>query len=172
MNPRPRHPERGVTLTELTIATVLASVIMFGLVGFYMGSQGVWMDSSGQALTQREATQIVQTLTERGRGALGWTLTDVVGTDSLQSVTFLVPRPGGFIGSERFWWDANDHRIHHEVDGGGDLGALEASEVQKFAFRSSWDTSYVEFSIRMRSPEDHIVALNSGMSLPNNPRRH
>jgi hypothetical protein len=170
MTPRPRHPERGVTLTELTIATVLASVIMFGLVGFYMGSQGVWMDSSGQALTQREATQIIETLSKRGGAALGWTLTDVVGTDSLQSVTFLVPRPGGFVGSEHFWWDANDHRIHLQTDGGPDQGALNASEVQKFAFHCDEDTSYVEFALRMQSPENHIVAITSGMALPNNPR--
>lgn len=170
MTPPPRHPERGVTLTELTIATVLASVIMFGLVGFYIGSQGVWMDSSGQALTQREATQIIETLTERGQGALGITLTDVVGTDSLQSITFLVPRPGGYVGSDRFWWDASDHRIHHEVDGGGDRGALEASEVQRFSFRCDADTGYVEFFLRMRSPENHIVAVTSGIALPNNPR--
>ena len=55
----PPLSERGLTLTELTIVGVLACLVMLGLVGFYMSSQGVWMDASAQAITQREATSVI-----------------------------------------------------------------------------------------------------------------
>ncbi len=168
MIPRPsRDPERGVTLTELTIATVLASVVMIGLVGFYMGSQGVWIDSSGQALTQREATQVASDITERCRGANQMVVTDVSG-DSLQSVTFFVPTSTG-TNSYHYWWSAGDQRVHYEQNGGGDKGPIAASQVERFAFIANIDTSYVQFDLLMRSPEDQHVGLTSGFTLQNNP---
>ncbi len=162
----PRHPERGLTLTELTVATLMASIVMIGLVGFYMNSQGVWMDSSGQALTQREATQLTEEVTQRSRGAAYLTLTPVSG-DSLQDITFFSPGPGGTTTTARFWWRAADRRVHLELNGGGDAGPLEVSDVERFAFRANPDTSYVEFDIRMRSPEDQVVAVTSGIRLQN-----
>ncbi len=168
MTPPPsRHPERGVTLTELTVATVLASVVMIGLVGFYMSSQGVWLDSSSQAVTQREVTQLVTDLTERARGANQVVVTDVQG-DSLQSVTFFVPTSAG-TNTYHYWWSAGDQRVHFERDGSGDRGPLQVSQVERFRFVTNVDTSYVRFELRMCSPEDQHVGVTSGLYLPNNP---
>ena len=64
-----RDAERGLTLTELTIVTALASLVMVGLVSFYINSQGVWLDSSSQALTQRDATLILETFATHARAA-------------------------------------------------------------------------------------------------------
>ena len=42
----PIHSQRGLTLTEVTVVTVLASIVMLGIVSFYVNSQGTWMDAS------------------------------------------------------------------------------------------------------------------------------
>ncbi len=156
------HPERGLTLTELTITTVLASVVMLGLVSFYMSSQGVWLDSSGQALTQRETTQLAEEVTERGR-PMAHLVIDDPGA-SLQSVTFY-DLDG--VHSVHFWWSAGDQRVHEQKDGAGDAGPVAASKVERFAFRTNTDTSYVEFDIRMRSPENQVTAVTSGFRMQN-----
>src|SRR5262249_34679905 len=50
--------ERGLTLTELAVVMILGTMIMAGLVGFYLSSQGLWLDASTQAITQREASLV------------------------------------------------------------------------------------------------------------------
>ena len=156
------HPERGITLTELTITTVLASIVMLGLVAFYMSSQGVWLDSSGQALTQREATQLAEELSERGRASAHMVIDNPAAT--CQSVTFY---DYGGTHSVHFWWSANDGRVHEQKDGTGDAGPVAASTVDQFAFRFSPDTTYVEFDIRMHSPENQVAAVTSGFRMQN-----
>src|SRR5262249_32619505 len=37
--------ERGLTLTELAVVMILGTMIMAGFVGFYLSSQGMWLDS-------------------------------------------------------------------------------------------------------------------------------
>ena len=64
-----RDSERGLTLTEVTVVTALAGLVMVGMVSFYLNSQGLWLDSSAQALTQREATLILETFAAHVRAA-------------------------------------------------------------------------------------------------------
>jgi hypothetical protein len=59
--------ERGLTLTEITIVTVLASLVMIGLVSFYLSSQATWVDASTQAITQREGTHVIEVITQHAR---------------------------------------------------------------------------------------------------------
>lgn len=54
--------ERGLTLMELTVVTVLATIVMLGLTGFYLSSQFTWMDGSSKAMTQREGTFLLETI--------------------------------------------------------------------------------------------------------------
>jgi hypothetical protein len=54
--------ERGLTLTELTVVTVLASVVMLGFTGFYLSSQFAWLDGSAKAMAQREGTFLLETI--------------------------------------------------------------------------------------------------------------
>ena len=64
----PAQPaERGITLTELTIVMALAALVTVGLMTFYLNSQGVWLDGSSQALTQRDATLVLERITRQTR---------------------------------------------------------------------------------------------------------
>jgi hypothetical protein len=58
-----------MTLTEVMIVMALATLVMMGLVSFYMTSQAVWMEGSSQAITQRDATLLVTAITENVRRA-------------------------------------------------------------------------------------------------------
>ena len=68
--------ERGVTLTELTVVTVLATVVMLGLTGFYLSSQFTWMDGSAKAMAQREGTFLIETIRDSAHTAFAY---DVLG---------------------------------------------------------------------------------------------
>ena len=61
MSPR---SERGLTLTELVVVGVLATLVMLALTGFYFNSQRTWLEGSSQALTQREATLALEHLAD------------------------------------------------------------------------------------------------------------
>jgi hypothetical protein len=54
--------EKGLTLMEVTVVTVLATVVMLGLTGFYLSSQFTWMDGSAKAMAQREGTFLLDTI--------------------------------------------------------------------------------------------------------------
>lgn len=61
-HPRVAAHERGFTLTELAIVGTLAVLVMLGLMGFYFNSQRMWLDGSTQAMTQRDATLLVDVI--------------------------------------------------------------------------------------------------------------
>jgi hypothetical protein len=61
--------ERGLTLTELTVVTVLATIVMLGLTGFYLSSQFNWMDGSAKAMAQREGTFLIETIRDSTHSA-------------------------------------------------------------------------------------------------------
>lgn len=71
-----RNPqdEQGVTLTELTVVTVLAVVVMLGLTGFYLTSQFTWIDGSARAVSQREGTFAIETIRDSARTAYAYDL--------------------------------------------------------------------------------------------------
>src|SRR5262245_316783 len=62
VSPRIVSSEHGFTLTELAIVGTLAVLVMLGLMGFYFNSQRMWLDGSTQAMTQRDATMLVDVL--------------------------------------------------------------------------------------------------------------
>src|SRR5262245_9879176 len=62
VSPRIVSSEHGFTLTELAIVGTLAVLVMLGLMGFYFNSQRMWLDGSTQAMTQRDATMLVEVL--------------------------------------------------------------------------------------------------------------
>jgi prepilin-type N-terminal cleavage/methylation domain-containing protein len=57
-----RHRQAGVTLVEMMVVIILASIVILGMTTFYFNAQTVWLDGSSQAITQREATLVVQTM--------------------------------------------------------------------------------------------------------------
>ena len=68
---------RGLTLTEVAVVMILGTMIMAGLVGFYLSSQGLWLDASTQAITQREATLVAAAMRDSIRKS---ELTNYVGS--------------------------------------------------------------------------------------------
>ena len=117
--------ERGVTLTELTIIGVLATIVMVALTGFYMNSQRMWMDTSTKAMAQRDATLIVETLRQRVHEADDY----VVDTDDAihNSLTLSYKYNPTLV----FDWDSSDSLIHI-IQTGTDLGALGQTHVLRF----------------------------------------
>jgi len=117
--------QRGVTLTELTIIGVLATVVMLALTGFYLNSQRMWMDTSTKAMAQRDATLIVETLRRRVHEANEC----AVGTEDAihNSLTLSYKSDPTLL----FFWDSADSLIHIEQNG-DDLGAVGQTRVLRF----------------------------------------
>lgn len=65
----------GVTLTEMTVVTVLATVVMLGLTGFYLSSQFTWIDGSAKAMAQREGTFLLETIRDSTHTAYWYDVT-------------------------------------------------------------------------------------------------
>lgn len=53
---RPVCNQRGLTLIEFTMIAALGAVVMLTLSSFYLSAQRTWLDSSIQAVSQRDAT--------------------------------------------------------------------------------------------------------------------
>ena len=64
-----RRSEAGLTLTEVAVVMIIGTMIMAALVGFYLASQGLWLDASTQAITQREATLVASAIRDKVRAA-------------------------------------------------------------------------------------------------------
>src|SRR5258706_10357166 len=64
-----RLDQRGLTLMEVRIVVVLASLVMLALLGFYINSQATWNDASSQTITQRELTMVIERITEKAHMA-------------------------------------------------------------------------------------------------------
>jgi type II secretory pathway component PulJ len=97
-----------MTLLELVVVFVLAALVMVGLVSFYLGSQQTWMDGSDQAQLQREATLVVETLSDSVRVAASAVVTD--DPDSSQQTLALFAH-GAVTPFVYFWRDSGDSSI-------------------------------------------------------------
>jgi Flp pilus assembly pilin Flp len=60
-----RGNERGLTLVEFTIVAALGAVVMLTISSFYLASQSMWLDSSIQAVAQRDASMFVSEIGRR-----------------------------------------------------------------------------------------------------------
>ena len=119
--------QRGMTLTEVVIVTVLAALVVVALLGFYINSQATWTDGSTQALAQRDATMLVAEITAKAHASAGTEVFDL--PDSLhQTVVFYDPDLNE-IG--RFWWNDANSLVHQGI-GLTDNGPVVASKVTRF----------------------------------------
>ena len=150
--------ERGVTLTELTVVTVLASIVMLGLVGFYMSSQATWLDASTQALTQREATLLLGEITKQVQGATSVT----IGATNPERCTLTLIRPGG--AQHMFFWQ--DDSVFTESDSTGARPAVAASTVEKFEVDSN-DTLVFVRNLQLRSSMGRSIQMSSNIRIYN-----
>lgn len=126
----PRAGERGLTLTEVAVVMILGSLITAGLVGFYLSSQGLWLDGFTQAITQREASLVASAVRDRVR----------------QSASVLVsasPDPQheqiALLNSDNtpyyyFYWNPTDSLVYagptHGGPGSGPIGTSRATLLQ------------------------------------------
>lgn len=125
-----RTNERGLTLTELTIAMVLAAIVVVGVVGFYMNSQATWFDASTQVITQREGTVVLESIARQARGAQAFTITYPGGDTTQSMLQVTIPDSVG-THDYYFWWeDSLIHEGSHPVN--DDRGALLQSKVERF----------------------------------------
>jgi Tfp pilus assembly protein PilW len=156
--------ERGLTLTELTIVTVLASIAMLGLVGFYLNSQATWMDASAQAITQREATTLTEAIADDIRRA---GVAKVVNSpDELHSQLELYPDRISTTPLYVYWWDATDSLVHEGETRSADKGAQGSSTVERFQCIAG-DSAMVQVSVQMRSAQGQRIQIGTSVAMMN-----
>ena len=126
---------RGLTLTEVVVVMVIGTLIMAGIVGFYLSSQGVWLDSSTQVITQREASLIASAVRDSVRKS-GFAVVSEV-PDPLHCQLALYEREGAPAPFYYVWWNASDSLVYSGTalagPGAGPMGTSRAARLQ-FAF--------------------------------------
>ena len=161
-----RHPERGVTLTEVTVVFILAAIVMTGLLVFYLNSQSVWMDGSTQVITQREATLVLNAITARARRSNG---SHVTFTPDVQHVQIDLDMPGAPQESTySYWWGADSliHEGYLNTVPPVDRGPMLMSNVDCFAATGS-DTLLTIDSLRVRSGNGVYVTMSTTVAMQN-----
>ena len=148
--------ERGVTLVEVAVVGVLATVVMLALTGFYINSQGTWIDASAQAVTQRELTFVLQTIADSVHAANSAD-TSTPGSLLLYDYSPTSPPP------EKCWfrWDATDSLIHGGV-GEADRGPIGSSKVTSFQVTQDASRRMVRvIGLQMRSANGRVLTLST-----------
>jgi hypothetical protein len=129
----PRRGERGLTLLEVTVVMILGTLIMAGLVGFYLSSQGLWLDSSTQAITQREASLIASTIRDHVRKS--HSALQSPSPDALHHQLALYRESDPTTPYYYFWWNPADSLIYAGRSvGGPDSGPMGMSRAERFTF--------------------------------------
>lgn len=160
MTPTPRHRERGLTLTEITIVFVLAAVLMTGLVAFYLNSQAVWLDGSSQAITQREATLVLDAIRARARGAAK---VQVGGAnDQLDLLNRFQPPESTY----SFWLaDSALHEGYKLL--GQDLSPMTQSKVTAFVVAAQDSELAMVRDLSLMSAQGRVVRVRTSVRLVN-----
>jgi hypothetical protein len=155
---RARRGEAGLTLTEVAVVMIIGTMIMAGLVGFYLASQGLWLDASTQVITQREASLIASTIRDRVR-ASGFAVASPV-PDPLHQQLALFQRAGDAVPSYYFWWDASDSLIHAgPTIGGANSGPMILSRAERFQVTAT--SQAVRVDLRLRSASGSTVEVGT-----------
>jgi len=149
-----------VTLTELTIVMVLASLVMTAIVGFYLNSQATWMDASAQAITQREATTLTQGISDSIHVA-GWAVPSA-SNDQLD----LFRKEGDADPFHSFWWDSYDSLLHEGPNREQDHGAMGTSTVERFVCTID-NPGLVRVTVQLRSAERQRIMVSTSAAMIN-----
>ena len=152
--------EGGLTLTEVTVVMIIGTMIMAGLVGFYLASQGLWLDASTQAITQREASLVASAIRDGVRSA-GYARVSSV-PDSLHQQLALYRQPSDLTPSYYFWWDSGDSLIHAgPTIGGPNSGPMVTSHAERFRVSTSNQKPAVRVDLRLRSATGSTVEVGT-----------
>ena len=143
-----RRAEAGLTLTEVAVVMIIGTMIMAGLVGFYLASQGLWLDASTQAITQREASLVAAAIRDSVRVANHAVASPV--PDQQHQELALYRNANDLVPSYYFWWDASDSLIHAgSTMGGPGSGPMVMSHADRFQLSSG--TQSVRVDLRLLS---------------------
>jgi len=155
---RARRGEAGLTLTEVAVVMIIGTMIMAGLVGFYLASQGLWLDASTQVITQREASLVVSAIRDsvRAAGSAKASATP----DALHEQLALYRQAGDATPSYYFWWDPGDSLIHAgPTIGGPNSGPMIVSQAERFQVVSS--NQAVRVDLRLRTATGSTVEVGT-----------
>src|SRR5262249_1192373 len=156
---RSRRAEAGLTLTEVAVVMIIGTMIMAGLVGFYLASQGLWIDASTQAITQREASLVASAIRDSVR-ASGFAKALMV-PDSLHQELALYRNASDPAPSYYFWWDAGDSLIHAGATiGGAGSGPMVDSHADRFQVVATQGRG-VRVDMRLRTATGHPVEVGT-----------
>jgi Tfp pilus assembly protein PilW len=162
---QPPRTERGITLTELTIVMVLAALVTVGIVTFYLNSQSLWLDASTQAMTQRDATLVLEAITADARPAAGAIV--LADPDTLHQTLVLYEDPGKTVERSRFAWNAEDSLIHYFSGPATTArGPLASSKVLRFQLETN-DTLVTVRELWMYSSTGQPVEIASTVVMNN-----
>jgi Tfp pilus assembly protein PilW len=157
--------QRGLTLVELTVVFVLATLVMAGLVGFYLNSQSTWLDGSAHAQSQREATLLIEMMADSIHAADRAVVTDYPNGDALhQQVTLYLNNTPWYA----FWWSPMDSMVHGGLGPGIlDNGALTTFPVSRFQMQSVGDTLIVLTMLEARTTTGDLIHIATGFATYN-----
>ena len=151
---RTLRDERGLSLTEVTIVMILGTLIMAGIVGFYLSSQGVWLDASTQAITQREATLVTAAMSDSIRKS-GKAVVSA-SPDLLHQQLALFRLRTDTVPFYNFWWNSADSLVYSGTSvGGPGSGPIIVSHAERF--QSIATNAAVRVDLRLRTAGGEFV---------------
>lgn len=139
--------ERGLTLTEVMVVMILGTMIMAGLIGFYLSSQGLWLDTSTQAITQREASLVTAAIRDSVRKS-GFAVASP-SPDAMHQQLALYKKASDPSPYYYFWWNAGDSLLYSGTSVGNPAsGPMIVSHAERFQIGTSPFTVRVDLSLR------------------------
>jgi hypothetical protein len=133
---------------------ILGTLIMAGLVGFYLSSQGLWLEASTQAITQREASLVTAAMRDSIRKSAKASVSNI--PDALHQQLALYAGKNDTVPYYYFWWDAGDSLIHCGTQvGGAGSGPMIVSHAERFHCIA--ETRAVRVDLRLRSAGGDLV---------------
>jgi len=154
--------ERGLTLLEVTIVMALAALVVMGMIGFYISSQATWIDGSTQAIAQRDATMLVETVSQGVRRAAFAEVTS--DPDSVHQTLTLHRNDGTTL--QAFWWSSADSLVHQGPAAGQDVGPVVVSKVTRFQLDTLANMVTLRL-VELRAGDGQLVRMASAARLCN-----
>jgi len=158
-----RNAARGLTLIEVTIVMALSTLVVMGMISFYVSSQSTWIASSTQTLAQRDATLLIETISDRVRAA--HTAQVIASPPGLMLYDFDPVTPAIPVLRWCFWL-RNDELVCQGPTLDDDRGPVVASRVARFQLETS--PSLVEIRlVELRAGDGQLVRMSSAAALYN-----
>jgi len=162
---KPAGNERGLTLVEFTIVAALGAVVVITISSFYLTSQSMWLDSSIQAVAQRDASMFVD---EIGRRIEGADTVDLQDANTL--LLYRDPIPTG-----RITWVPGDNFADItdiDIDGNETTTRWPANgRLKSLRFRVEGPNPRIVYldSLRIEMPSGESLYLSSAFGVYNHP---